>query len=136
MFRLGGNSVGGRFAGIVLGAGVLLLVAFLAMGVTWSIRASASAQATAQKTVASAFLTRSGAAIADVRTCFQIHAGVQGGAGGTSELFRCSILAPNCRRSFVFRVTGTASRVTPYDQPRAIFVSPCEFASDPAGDVS
>lgn len=130
MFKPGTNSVGGRSAGIVLGAGLLLLVALLAMGVTWSMRASASSQMTAQKTVGSAFLTRSGAAIADVRTCFAIR------SGGASELFRCSIAAPNCNRSFVFRVSSATSRVTPYDQPRTIFVSPCDFASDPAGDVS
>jgi hypothetical protein len=131
MSKPGGKNIGGRPAAIILGAGLLLLVAFLAMGVTWSIRASASSQSTAaQKTVATAFLTHSGAAIANVRTCFQVR------AGGASELYRCSIAAPNCSRSFVFRITKTTSRVTPYDQPRSIFVSPCDFASDPAGDVS
>ena len=101
----------------------------MAMGVTWSIRASATTQTAAQKTVASAFLTSPGAATADVRTCFQVNAG---GAG----LFRCSVVAQNCRRSFLYKVTRTTNRVTPYDQPRSIFISPCDFASDPAGDIS
>lgn len=129
MSRPGGNRVGGSSASIVLGAGLLLLVAFLAMGVTWSIRASASSATSAQKTISAAYLTRSGAAIADIRTCFRVE------AGGGSALYRCSVAAPNCRRSFLFKVSST-NRVTPYDQPQAIFLSPCEFASDPAGDVS
>jgi hypothetical protein len=131
MSKPGGHSVGMRPAGIALGVGLLLLVAFLAMGVTWSIHASASSQtAGAQKTIASAFLTPSGAAIADVRTCFQIK------AGGATQIVRCSVAAPNCRRSFLFRVSRTTSRVSPYDQPRTVFISPCDFASDPAGDLS
>ncbi len=130
MLKPGGNGAGGRSARIALVAGLLLLVAFIAMGVTWSIRASATAQTTAaQRTVASAFLTSSGAAIADVRTCFQVR------SGGAS-LFRCSVAAPGCRRSFLFKVNRSTNHVSPYDQPRSIFLSPCEFASDPAGDVS
>ncbi len=126
-----GHNVGMRPAGIALGVGLLLLVAFVAMGVTWSIHGSGSSQAsTAQRTVASAFLTPSGAAIANVRTCSQIR------AGGAAQIVRCSVVAPNCRRSFLFRLSTTASRVNPYDQPRTIFISPCDFASDPAGDFS
>lgn len=130
MVKPRGKSTGGGPAVIVLGAGILLLVVFLAMGVAWSMRASASSQTQAQKTVSAAFLTNSGAAIADVRTCLQVR------AGSGEGLFRCSVVAPGCRRSFLFRVGGTTSRATPYDQPRSVFLSPCEFASDPSGDVS
>ncbi|HEX4520013.1 MAG TPA: hypothetical protein VH063_10575 [Gaiellaceae bacterium] len=110
--------------------GILLLVAFLAMGVTWSMRASATAQTAAQNSVAAAFTTHSGALIADIKTCTQLRDGAAVG------IFRCSVAAPGCRRSFLFNVRKSTNRVTPYDQPRSIFVSPCEFASDPAGDLS
>jgi hypothetical protein len=101
------------------------------MGVTWSsMRAGTTAQSSAQKTVASAFLIRTGAAIANVRTCSQVS------AGEASGIFRCSVAAPNCSRSFLFKVSKSTNRVVPYDQPRSIFLSPCDFASDPAGDLS
>jgi hypothetical protein len=130
MLKLGGKKAGGTVGGVITGVGVLLLIAVLAMGVTWSMRASAGAETAAQKTVAARFLTASGVATADVRACTQID------SGGTTGMFRCALVTAQCHRSFLFRVRKAGTTVVPYDQPRSIFASPCEFASDPAGDLS
>ncbi len=124
MLKLAGRPVGG----IVAGIGVLMLVALVAIGMSGKVGESATEHA--QKTVGAHFLDHAGRQTASVGTCRQVL------AGGTSGIFRCAVVTPRCRRTFLFTISRKiANKVVPYDQSQSLFQQPCTFASDPADDL-
>lgn len=123
-----GAILGGVTGGIVAGVVALVLIAVAIVGVLSLLRDSPAQRA--QKEVSSLFTGAGGKRTATVKACRQV------GKRGTDRTFRCEIVAPECRRSFLFiEVAATFYTTTHVMQPADIadvaLSDPCRVPSDP-----